>query len=166
VADQSARGWWVILVSFFVAMILAVIAVPGLLPWEFGFLRPDWVLLVLIYWVIALPQRVGILTGWLLGLMMDVLLGTLLGQHAMVFMVVVYVAANLYQRLRMFAVWQQSLVVFALVGLAQLMSYWIESLVGEIDWSLWLLLPAVMSALVWPWMFLLLRFMRRFFGVT
>ncbi|MFT7141291.1 MAG: rod shape-determining protein MreD, partial [Sulfitobacter sp.] len=54
----------------------------------------------------------------------------------------------------------------ALVGLAQLMNYWIESLIGKNDWSLWLLLPAVMSALVWPSMFLLLRFMRRFFGVT
>tara|TARA_R110002072_G_scaffold2252_4_gene18639 strand:- start:7016 stop:7516 length:501 start_codon:yes stop_codon:yes gene_type:complete len=164
--DQFARGWWVIVVSFFVAMILAVMTLPGLLPWEFGFLRPDWVLLVLIYWVIALPQRVGILTGWLLGLMVDVLLGTLLGQHAFVFMVVAYVSSNLYQRLRMFAVWQQSLVVFALVGIAQLMNFWIENLVGPKDWSLWMLLPAVMSALVWPWMFLLLRFLRRFFGVT
>ncbi|MFT5014250.1 MAG: rod shape-determining protein MreD [Patiriisocius sp.] len=166
VVDQSARGWWIIIVSFFVAMIFAVITLPNLSPLEFGFLRPDWVLLVLIYWVIALPQRVGILTGWVLGLMMDILLGTLLGQHAVVFMVIAYVAANLYQRLRMFAVWQQSLVVLVLVGIAQLLSFWIESLVGPNDWSLWMLMPAVMSALVWPWMFLLLRFLRRFFGVT
>ena len=141
--DQSLRGWWVILVSFFLAMVLSILSLPGLGSWEFGFLRPDWILLVLIYWVIALPHRVGLLTAWVLGLLADVLLGTLLGQHAIVFMVVAYVASNLYQRLRMFAVWQQSLVVFALVGLAQLI-----------------------GALVWPWMFLLLRFMRRFFGVT
>ncbi|MFT5927143.1 MAG: rod shape-determining protein MreD, partial [Candidatus Azotimanducaceae bacterium] len=56
VVDQSARGWWIIIVSFFVAMIFAVITLPNLSPLEFGFLRPDWVLLVLIYWVIALPQ--------------------------------------------------------------------------------------------------------------
>jgi len=166
VVDQSTRGWWVIIVSFFAAMIFAVVTLPDLLPLEFGFLRPDWVLLVLIYWVIALPQRVGVLTGWVLGLMMDILLGTLMGQHAFVFMVIAYFAENLYQRLRMFAVWQQSLVVLVLVGIAQLLSFWIESLVGPKDWSLWMLLPAVMSALVWPWMFLLLRFLRRFFGVT
>jgi rod shape-determining protein MreD len=166
VVEQSARGWWVILVSFFLAMILSILALPGLLPWEFGFLRPDWMLLVLIYWVIALPHRVGLLTAWILGLLTDVLLGTLLGQHAVVFMIIAYVASNLYQRLRMFAVWQQSLVVFALVGLAQMINYWIEGLVGPKDWSLWLLLPALMSSLVWPWMFLLLRFLRRFFGVT
>ncbi len=147
-------------------MILSIISTPGLLPWEFGYLRPEWVPLVLIYWVIALPQRVGLLSGWTLGLLMDVLLGTLLGQHALIYMIVAYVAANLYQRLRMFAVWQQSLVVFALIGLAQLIGYWIESIKGTNEWSFWLLLPAVMSALVWPWMFLLLRFARRFFGVT
>lgn len=164
--EQSGRGYWVIIVSFFLAMILALVTVPNNLPWEFGFLRPDWVLLVLIYWVIALPHRVGTFTAWVLGLVMDVLLGSLFGQHALVYLIVAYMAANLYQRLRMFAVWQQSLVVFALIGLAHLMMYWTERLIGEREWSWWLLLPAVMSAFVWPWMFLLLRAMRRFFGVS
>lgn len=164
--EQAARGWWVILLTFFLAMVLAMVNLPYDLPWEFGFLRPDWILLVLIYWVIALPHRVGMLTAWILGLLVDVLLGSLLGQHALVYLFVAYVAMSLYQRLRMFAVWQQSLVVLALIGLAHLMTYWIERLTGMKDWSWWLLLPAVMSAFVWPWMFLMLRMMRRFFGVT
>ena len=124
--DQGSRGYWVILVSFFAAMILAVITFPNNLPWEFGFLRPDWVLLVLIYWVIALPHRVGVMTAWVIGLMVDVLLGSLLGQHALIFLLVAYIAQNLYQRLRMFAVWQQSMVVFALIGLSHLLGFWLE----------------------------------------
>jgi rod shape-determining protein MreD len=164
--EQAARGIWVILVSFFLGMILALVNIPNNLPWEFGYLRPDWVLLILIYWIIALPHRVGMLTAWVLGLLMDVLLGSLLGQHALIYLLVAYIAANLYQRLRMFAVWQQSLVVLALIGLAHLTMFWIERLIGMKAWSWWLLLPAVMSAFVWPWMFLLLRALRRFFGVT
>lgn len=164
--EQAARGWWVILLTFFMAMILAMVSLPYDLPWEFGFLRPDWVLLVLIYWVIALPHRVGSLTAFVLGLLVDVLLGSLLGQHALVYLFVSYVAVSLYQRLRMFAVWQQSLVVLALIGLAHLMIYWMERITGMEEWSWWLLLPAVMSAFVWPWMFLMLRMLRRFFGVT
>lgn len=164
--EQRARGFWVILVSFFAAMILTLVTVPNDLPWQFGFLRPDWVLLVLIYWVIALPHRVGVLTAWILGLTMDVLLGSLLGQHALIYLLVTYIAENLYQRLRMFAVWQQSMVVFALIGLAHLLSFWLERLVGSRDWSWWLILPAVMSAFIWPWMFLLLRALRRFFAVA
>lgn len=164
--DQGSRGYWVILVSFFAAMILAVVTFPNNLPWEFGFLRPDWVLLVLIYWVIALPHRVGVFTAWVIGLMMDVLLGALLGQHALIFLLVAYIAQNLYQRLRMFAVWQQSMVVFALIGLSHLLGFWLERAIGAKEWSWWLMLPAIMSAFVWPWMFLLLRALRRFFSVA
>ena len=164
--EQRGRGYWVILLSFFVAMILSLVTIPGPLPWEFGFLRPDWVLLVLVYWVIALPHRVGVVTAWVLGLVMDVLLGTLLGQHALIFILVAYIAENLYQRLRMFAVWQQSLVVFALIGLAHLSGYWIERVIGAKEWSWWLMLPPVVSAFVWPWMFLFLRALRRFFSVA
>jgi rod shape-determining protein MreD len=164
--EQRGRGYWVILFSFSVAMVLSLVTIPNALPWEFGFLRPDWVLLVLVYWVIALPHRVGALTAWVLGLVMDVLLGTLIGQHALIFLIVVYIAENLYQRLRMFAVWQQSMVVFALIGLAHLLGYWVDRLVGVGEWSWWLLLPPVVSAFVWPWMFLLLRALRRFFAVA
>ncbi len=164
--EQGSRGYWVILASFFLAMILSVISIPYNLPWEFGYLRPDWALLVLIYWVIALPHRVGVFTAWMIGLAMDVLLGSLLGQHALIFLTVAYISENLYQRLRMFAVWQQSMVVFALIGLAHLLGFWVERHVGIKAWSWWLMLPAVMSAFVWPWMFLLLRSLRRFFQVS
>jgi rod shape-determining protein MreD len=99
-------------------------------------------------------------------LMMDVLMGSLLGQHAIAYILMAYVTYSLYQRLRMFAIWQQSLVVFAIVGLNQLINFWIENIAGVADWTLWYLLPSLMSALVWPWVFLLLRFLRRTFHVT
>ncbi|MDA9298368.1 rod shape-determining protein MreD, partial [Pseudomonadales bacterium] len=96
----------------------------------------------------------------------DILLGSLIGQHAIALIVVVYVASSLYQRMRMFAVWQQSLVVFAIVGLDQLVNFWIESISGAADWNMWYLLPSLVSALVWPWVFLVLRSARRLFDVT
>ncbi len=147
-------------------MLLSVMALPDFVPSEMGYLRPEWVALVLVYWVIALPHRVGIISAFLLGMLMDVLLGSLLGQHSLAYIVAAYIAANLYQRLRMFAVWQQSLVVFAIVGLCQLINYWVERLAGLSEWSHWLLMPALVSALLWPWVFGLLRFLRRFFRVT
>jgi len=80
--------------------------------------------------------------------------------------VVAYIAQSLYQRLRMFTVWQQSGIVFAIVGLSQLINFWIENIAGLADWSLWYLLPSVVSALLWPWIFLVLRYLRRVFDVT
>ncbi|MBV1876890.1 MAG: rod shape-determining protein MreD [Pseudomonadales bacterium] len=152
--------------TFAIAMLLAVVSLPDSLPRELGHLRPQWIELVLIYWVIALPHRVGIVVAWTIGILMDVLLGSLLGQHGLAFIIVTYISSSLYQRLRMFAVWQQSLIVFAIIGLSLLINFWIENIVGLAEWSLWYLLPAIVSALLWPWIFLCLRFSRRFFHVA
>jgi rod shape-determining protein MreD len=158
-------GLLVIAVSFVVAMVLAIVPLPDSVPIELGYLRPQWVVLVLIYWVIALPGRVGILVAWSIGLIVDVLLGSLLGQHGVAFILVAYIASSLYQRLRMFSLWQQSMIVFAIVGLSQLINFWIESIVGIGDWNLWYLLSSVVSALLWPSVFLLLRYLRRQFNL-
>ncbi|XOV87260.1 MAG: rod shape-determining protein MreD [Pseudomonadota bacterium] len=161
-----ANGLWVVATTFLVAMILSVINLPAYVPSEVGYLRPEWVVLALIYWVIALPQRIGIAVAWFVGLMMDVLLGDLLGQHGIAYIIVAYIAQSLYQRLRMFRIWQQSLIVFGIVGLNQLINFWIESIAGLAEWSFWYLLPSVVSAFLWPWVFLILRYLRRLFNVT
>ncbi len=158
-------GVLVIALTFVVAMILTLIPFPDFIPAELGYLRPEWSVLVLIYWVIALPHRVGLTVAWVTGLLLDVLLGTLLGQHAIALVIVAYIAANLYQRLRMFSVWQQSMIVFATVGLAQLIDFWIESIAGMTEWNMWYLLSSVVSAFLWPWVFLVLRYVRRRFRV-
>jgi rod shape-determining protein MreD len=66
----------------------------------------------------------------------------------------------------MFTVWQQSLIVFAAIGLYQLINYWIESIVGSAEWNMWYLMPSMVSAFIWPWVFLVLRYFRRLFGVN
>ena len=66
----------------------------------------------------------------------------------------------------MFAIWQQSGIVFAIVGLNQLANFWIESISGVAEWNMWYLLSTVDSALVWPWVFLVLRYSRRLFAVS
>ena len=164
--EERSSGSWIIFITFAIAMLLTVISLPDFLPEQLGHSRPQWLSLVLVYWVIALPHRIGVTVAWLLGLLVDVMLGSLLGQHGIAFIVVAYIASSLYQRLRMFAVWQQSLIVFITIGLSDLINFWIESIVDEAAWSLWYLLPALVSALLWPWVFAVLRFIRRFFHVT
>jgi len=166
VAEARMGGYWVILLTFVVAMVLSIAPLPDALPIELQYLRPEWIPLVLIYWVKALPHRVGVVLAWIIGLMTDVLLGSLLGQHAFSFIVVAYIATSLYQRLRMFSISQQSVIVLATVGLNQLINFWIESIAGLSEWNSWYLLASVMSALLWPWIFLMLRYLRRQFGVN
>ena len=149
--------------SILIGMVLSIIQFPGGLPPEIGYVRPDWVAMALIYWVIAAPDRFGPFTAWIVGIIMGVLPGGLIGQLALTYLVVTYIAASLYQRLRMFSVWQQAVVVFFILGLSQVFGFWIESITGFTEWSFWYLLPAVTGALLWPFAFLLLRYFRRRF---
>jgi len=152
-------------VSILIGLVLSIIPLPTSLPAELGYLRPDWVAMVLVYWVIATPDRIGVVTAWVIGVIMDVLVGGLLGQHALSYVIVAYVTASLYQRLRMFSVWQQGAVIFVILGLSHIVSFWIESIAGLSQWTLWYILPAVTGALLWPWVFLLLRSLRRRYSV-
>lgn len=166
VVESRGGGVVFIVTTLFIGMVLAVMPIPHQLPEEMGYLRPDWVALVLVYWIIALPQRVGMISAWIVGVIVDVLTGSLLGQHALSYVVLAYVALNLYQRLRMFTVWQQSLILFAFMGLNQLINLWIENLAGLSSWNMWYLLPALSGALLWPWIFMLLRSVRRKSGIS
>ena len=74
---EPRAGGWIIALSFLVAFLLGGVPLPGSLE-RF---RPDWVVMALIYWSMALPHRVGIGVGWLVGLLVDVGRGALLGQQ-------------------------------------------------------------------------------------
>ena len=73
--------------------------------------------MVLIYWVMALPYRLGIGSAWCAGLLLDILEGSALGLNAISLVILAYVTLSLHQRMRMFTSLQQSGLIFALVGL-------------------------------------------------
>ena len=158
---QSASGMWVIVASLLLALLLSIVPMPLWAQWG----RPEWVAMVLIYWVIALPERVGIVVAWGTGFLLDIVEGAPLGQHAFALSVVAYLSLILYQRLRMFAPWQQAGVVFVLIGLNQMLCHWVQTLSGAASPNLLFLLPALVSALLWPWIVVILRFCRRQFYV-
>jgi rod shape-determining protein MreD len=157
-SGNTARGRLIVALSFVVALILMVIPVPD---WAEPY-RPDWVGLVLIYWCMATPSLVAVGSGWLVGLVADVAQGTLLGQNALAKTVMAFLAGVFHLRVRMFPLWQQSLFVFALVLINQALVFWIKGLLGQYvsGWTYWM--PSVSSMVIWPWLFIVLRDVRRF----
>lgn len=160
--EPGGSGYGVILLTFFVACVLAVMPLPQWLLWG----RPEWLALALIYWTIALPQRVGLTTALVLGIVLDVLEGAVLGQNAFSLTVVALLSLILYQRVRLYNVGQQAAVVFILVGINQLICQWVQNLQGVGAASLLFLLPAVSSALLWPVVLHILRALRRHYEVS
>jgi rod shape-determining protein MreD len=91
-----------------------------------------------------------------------VLLGTPLGINALAYSLIVYVIARFYLQLRQYPYWQQALIIFALVLLAKLVNLVMNTHVEGV----YLLLPAIISAALWPFNYLLLRLVRRTFNVS
>jgi rod shape-determining protein MreD len=156
------HGGGVIIFTFIIALLLTVIPLPD----SVRYLRPDWVGLVLIYWCMALPDRVGVTTGWFAGLMVDMLTGTLLGQHALSLTMIAWLTQKFHQRLRLVPVWQQSLTVLVLLVLHQLLALWISRIIGRpgAPWFFWM--PSVLGMIIWPLMHTTLRGLRRGFRVN
>jgi rod shape-determining protein MreD len=155
------HGGWIIAFTFIVALMLTMLPLPD---WA-ALYRPEWVAMVLIYWCLALPDRVGVGIGWSAGLLLDVVKGALLGQHALALALVAYLTLHLHQRVRVFPLWQQSLFVLLMVALNQLLVLWVKGIIGlqPDSWLYWL--PSLTSMLLWPWVFLILRDLRRSFLV-
>ncbi len=157
-----AHGRSVIFTTLLISLVLSIMPVPdGLQVY-----RPQWTALVLIYWCMALPERVGVGSGFSCGLLLDILTGTLLGQHAFGLSAVAFLATKTHQRIRVFPLWQQSIFVVLLLLADRLLFLWIN---GTIElrsnlYHAWL--PPLLGGLLWPWLFIVLRDLRRRFRVT
>lgn len=133
-----------------------------LLPWPAALdpLAPYWVALVLIYWSLEVRNCISLGAAFLIGLLLDLLTGSLLGMHALSLVVMVYLVRRFRARLRFFPPWQQALAVLALLVNDRIILLWITALLGEPvpTWHYWL--APIVGTAVWPWLFLLLDHLR------
>ncbi len=159
---EKHHGSGIIVISFIVAIMLTAMPLPE---WAINW-RPAWVAMVLIYWCMALPHRVGIGVGWFLGILLDVLQGTLLGQNAIGLTILAFLTLKSHQRVRMYPLVQQALVICLFVLVYQLLSLWVRGIMGvpPRSWTYWM--PAFTSMVLWPWLFIILRDLRRRFHVS
>lgn len=139
--------------TLLVALILTLIPMAR---WLIIF-RPLWIVLVLIFWALVLPGKSAINLSWVVGILLDVLNGTLLGEHAFALTAAIYSVARLRNQLRMFSLFQQSISVFFVVLFYQFILFCIQGFLGDLPerWFYWL--PAVTSMLLWPWTFTLMK---------
>lgn len=151
--------------SIYLTLIAAIWLAMIPLPASIDSFRPDWVALAVLYWSIALPHQIGVLSAWVVGLLMDMMLGSTLGIHALGMSVIAYISGTYYHIIRNSSVWQQSLMMGALIFVSQLLVFWIEHLFATPRMNPRFLWAAVSSTLVWPSVYLLLRYIRRRFNI-
>ena len=119
--------WFLPTVSIVAALILSIVPLPG----PVASFRPDWVAVVLIYWALIEPRRYGLFTAFWLGLVLDTLSGTLLGQHSLSLLVVVWLSQRFYFRIRAFPASQVAIVVIVLLAIYEFLLFWIDGMAGR-----------------------------------
>ncbi|RKZ88123.1 MAG: rod shape-determining protein MreD [Gammaproteobacteria bacterium] len=155
--NQKSHGGIIIFTIVF-AMLLMLLPLPDSL----RFFRPEWVLITLIYWAMAVPRLVGVGFAWVVGLLMDVMMGGAMGVLAFSYTLVIYLVLQFHLQLRQYPLWQQALSILSLVLLVDIVTVLVSPTMA--GWHVWL--PAVSSTVLWPVMYSLLRTVRRTFNVS
>lgn len=153
---RQARLTWLVLGSIVAAWLLQLLPLAhALLP-----LKPWWLALVLIYWSIETPQRVGLGFAALTGLAADVLMGNLLGEQMLRLVVMVFIVLRFRARIGFFPIWQQALAIFLLLLNDRVVTLILRGFSGDPlpGWPFWI--APVTGMLVWPLVFLVLTDLR------
>lgn len=159
--SSQRHGLGVVWVTLVGALALTLVPLPA---WM-ATLWPAWMVLAVIYWTLALPERFGLGQAWLAGLLLDAVLGGVLGQHALAMTVVAWIAQRLHLQIRPFPVWQQALVLLPLLGIYEFALYWLSGIMGLRD-PVWAWPAMVTGVLLWPLTFSILRAIRQRFQIA
>lgn len=135
-----------VMLSFLVAFCLMIIPINPAWKW----IRPDLVTLVLIYWVANSNGHIGVLFAFFVGILFDLLSGTLVGSMGLTLGIVAYFTMNLRLRLRIYRSWQKFIIIMLLLACSQLIRLWIQMLVGHPPASFLYWLSSLISASLWP----------------
>ncbi len=135
---------------FFIAFSLLVAMGLEMLPVGRYAASPDLLALVLVFWNVHQPRRVSVGVGFVLGLVMDVHEGAVLGQHALAYTLLSFLAVTIHRRVLWFSVPEQALQVLPLFALAHLVAMAARMLVGGMFPGWLVMLAPLAEALLWP----------------
>ena len=149
----------IIILTLFLGLMFSLIMLP------LGYIAPEWLLLINIYWAIALPSNNKIFLAFLSGFFVDIVLGQPLGISSLSYVIFIYIILHLYNSLRYMTITQQMVIIFFLLIIKQHFFIWTFYIFGlNIDYQS-LIISSFMTAALWPVMYFSLRFIRRKFQV-
>ena len=150
----------IILLSFLISILITTMT------FTFGAFSPDWIQLVLIYWLLAVPSVIGLISSWFIGIIADVTLGSTLGMHALTYVAISFIIIHSYRFLRYLTVYQQAIIILIILILKYTILLWIDRLLDINDYTLSIYWTPLMSAILWPIVFYTLRLIRRKYHIA
>ncbi|EUJ11689.1 rod shape-determining protein MreD [Methylophilaceae bacterium 11] len=128
-----------------------------LYPWsgQGVILRPDFLLVITLYWVVRAPHLCNVGVAWFAGLIVDLSTGSLLGQHALAFAFTAFLALLYQRRLVLFNRWQLSVYVFALLFVERTLVLILKLFADNENPGLSYFWPVLTSIILWQFMVLM-----------
>ncbi|WP_411833910.1 rod shape-determining protein MreD [Pseudoxanthomonas mexicana] len=150
------RTGWILPASIVVALLLGLLPLPDVLQP----LRPYWLALVLAYWVIEAPEHAGLGFAVIVGLLADLMFGSLLGEQALRLVIMTFILQRFRARLRFFPLSQQSLAIGGLLLNDRIVQLAVHVALGEptLPWNYWW--APLLGMLLWPPVFVLMDALR------
>ena len=132
---RTTRTYYVLIGSFIIATLLTIMPIPV---WAEPF-RPEWILLLVIYWSMTTPRWIGVGSAWGLA----------------------FISIRFHQRVRIYPLHQQALFIAMILLPHMSVSLWVYGVLGQDpeSWTYWS--PALTSAVAWPWIYIVTRAVRR-----
>jgi rod shape-determining protein MreD len=143
------------LVTVYLSLLIALLC--QLFPWvgQGVIFRPDFMLVVILYWLLRAPNLCNVSTAWFAGLLVDLATGSLLGQHALSFTITAFVALSYQRRLVLFNGWQLAGYVFVLLIIERIIILSLKLFAGNDNPSLHYFWPVLTGLLLWQFMILM-----------
>jgi len=148
--------------SILCAAFLTIMPIPTI----FDAFRPNWILLVVLYWSIALPHRFNLGSAWLAGIVLDLVWGSALGINALAFVLACTLVVIYFQRIRSFSIGHQALLMTGVSVLYQFLSYLFELWLNDVVMPSGYYFSSLVTIVAWPWLFLVLRKTRRHWRIN
>lgn len=140
------RALTVMLISFFIAALFSL----GVVPASIHGFSIDWLVIILIYWALVAPEKVGVFFAWIIGLLLDIFQFSIIGMHAIALLLIIYLVTKFYLRIRLFNIFQQAGLVFFLLLLYHTAVFWIGSTLGVISVGIFPWKTIIASTVCWP----------------
>ena len=149
-----------ILLTIFAGLLLLLTTLP------IGYYAPEWLLLINVYWAIAIPSNNKLFLAFLSGFLVDIAFAQILGVTSLLYVIFVYIILKLYNSLRYMTVTQQMVVLLFFIIIKQHIFIWINYILSIDSNYLSLITSAFITSIIWPTTYYLLRFIRRKFQVS
>ncbi len=145
-----------VIISVLIALVMTVVQLPD---WLFNF-WPDWIALVIIYWCLIKPERVGPVVAFCIGTLLEVLFVRSFGVLGLGLATLAFIVNSTHQQIRIMTVWQQTLLVGLFVGILRLITGWLYGIVSDFTITSEYWFPIIGAMLFWPFVYILLEELR------